>query len=173
MVRLIIGPQQFIKTMNDIKAIRLTDGGFTIVDNADFESLNSKRWGRNPSGHVRRYRKVGGVNHIIYMHREIMNAPDGVEVDHANGYPHDNTRRNLRFGNTSQNQGNAKLQERDKTAPFKGVTYHKRDKKWQASITHKMRLIWLGYFDTPEAAALAYNAAAQKQWGEFARLNPV
>jgi len=105
----------------------------------------------------------------VRLHREILDAPDGMEVDHVNGYTNDNTRRNLRLCVKAQNQGNSKMQTREKSAPFKGVSFHKKNRTWIAKIG-KPR-IYLGSFATAFEAAVAYNAAAKSRWGEFARLN--
>ena len=45
--------------------------------------------------------------------------------------------------------------------------------KWNARIGIDKKKISLGYFDTPEQAALAYNEAAQKYHGDYAKLNEV
>jgi len=160
--------------MNDISVITLTGkrGGFTIVDNQDFEHFNQWRWQLTHKGYVRRCEKREGKVRAFYLHREIKGAKENEEVDHWNGYRHDNTRRNLRFCTDSQNSGNAKCHA-DAGTPFKGVSFHKASGKWMAQMCGAGRRVYLGLFTDPKSAALAYNVAAQKQWGEFARLNPI
>lgn len=54
---------------------------------------------------------------------------------------------------------------------YKGVSWHRRGGRWQASIRIDRRSYGLGLFDTEEQAARAYNAAAREAFGEFAYLN--
>jgi hypothetical protein len=58
---------------------------------------------------------------------------------------------------------------RDNTSGHKGVSWYKRDKKWRAKININNKAIHIGYFDNLEDAATAYQAAALKYFGEFAR----
>lgn len=87
-------------------------------------------------------------------------------VDHINGDKQDNRAENLRLSSVSENGANTSKQRRN-TSGFKGVSYHKRDKRWRATLAGSH----LGYFSTKELAAEAYNNAATKLYGEFARLN--
>ena len=54
---------------------------------------------------------------------------------------------------------------------FKGVSWHKRTGQWRADICIQKRQIALGHFNEEVAAAAAYDAAAEKYFGEFARFN--
>ena len=99
----------------------------------------------------------------LYMHGELVS-----ELDHINGIRSDNRIFNLRPATRTQNNGNSRKPKHN-TSGFKGVCYHKRDKKWQAQIHHKGRQIWLGLFDTAEAAHAAYCEKANELFGEFAR----
>lgn len=90
------------------------------------------------------------------------------EVDHANGVRSDNRIDNLRDATRSQNQANA-ARRKDNLSGYKGVRYHKATKKWMARIRHQHRSIYLGLFNSPEAASGAYKNAALEFHGEFAR----
>src|SRR5688572_18483872 len=64
-------------------------------------------------GYVRR--NTMGANRCQqshYLHREIMGAPDGAQVDHKNRNPLDNRRSNLRLVDRSQNQQNTRIDGR-------------------------------------------------------------
>jgi AP2 domain. len=162
--------------MNDIKVIQLTNVGFTILDNEDFDKFKHKKWQRHPAGYAMRCQSLGkkGKHKAILLHREIMDAPDGTEVDHINGYRQDNTRRNLRLVTKSQNHGNRRIElSRPKTSQFKGVNWDKERGLWKAQIKCGARRYELGRFASEEAAARAYNTAAQKLFGEHTWLNPV
>ena len=77
---------------------------------------------------------------------------------------------NLRIASNSQNLMNRGINRNNKSG-YKGVFLHKPTGKWQAQIMSGGRHKYLGYFTTPEAAALAYDKAARELHGEFAKLN--
>lgn len=62
---------------------------------------------------------------------------------------------------------------RSNTSGFKGVGFHAKSGKYHARIVVNYKAISLGYHRTAQEAALAYNAAALKYHGEFAKLNQV
>lgn len=105
------------------------------------------------------------------MHRLILNAPDHVRVDHRNGDGLDNRRDNLRYATTSQNCGNQRV-GRNNTSGYKGVT-PRPSGKWRARIMYQRQCQHLGEYETKEDAARAYNEAALRLFGPFARLNPI
>jgi len=94
-------------------------------------------------------------------------------VDHINGDPLDNRRQNLRPATPSQNQANrTKYQgRRGVTSRYKGVCWHRKDKKWMARIYRDGKQIYLGGFDCEIEAAKAYDSAALEIFGEFALPN--
>jgi hypothetical protein len=113
---------------------------------------------------------VGGwlykAHRIIWvMHHGAI--PDGLGVDHINNIKNDNRIENLRLSTKSQNQGNTKKHTTN-TSGYKGVCWHKKDKKWLAQIQHNGKNKYLGNFDNPEDAHAAYVAAAKKIFGDFA-----
>jgi len=112
-----------------------------------------------------------------YLHRVIMEAKPGEVVDHINGNPSDNRRRNLRICTHAENLRNSKKRKGYKHSKYKGVglmgSKHRRRKSWRARIFVDKKQITLGYFLTENEAAEAYNAAAQKYFKEFAILNNV
>jgi hypothetical protein len=89
------------------------------------------------------------------------------QIDHINGVRTDNRPENLRAATPQQNQQNARRHV-DGGSGFKGVHWHRVDRKWQARITVAGRRRHLGYFDKPIEAHAAYVAAAQKAFGEYA-----
>lgn len=92
------------------------------------------------------------------------------QIDHINGDPADNRIANLREATNAQNGHNAKVGRRNTTG-FKGVSRH-RSGRFLARITVNYHVIPLGLFGTAEEAAAAYQAAAEKHHGEFARKPP-
>lgn len=89
-------------------------------------------------------------------------------LDHINGNPADNRICNLREANESQNGFNRKL-GCNNTSGYKGVTFDKNSKKWQATVTIDKKLKYLGQFESLELAALVAKEARIKYHGEFAR----
>jgi hypothetical protein len=73
--------------------------------------------------------------------------PGELQVDHIDQNKDNNRISNLRLVDTSRNKLNNKA---------KGYSWHKRSKKFQASITVRDRTIYLGYHETEEAAHQAY-----------------
>jgi hypothetical protein len=88
------------------------------------------------------------------------------QVDHINGDKSDNRWCNLRAADNSQNHANIGLLSSN-TSGLKGVVRAK--KKWGAQIGVNNQNVWLGNFDCPAAASFAYQIAADKAFGEFAR----
>ena len=152
-----------------MKKIKLTQGKFALVDDDDFEWLSQWNWHYGNGYAVRQSPRVRGKQRRIYMHREILQPPKGMQTDHINRTRSDNRRSNLRVCTSSQNQWNQhKIRG---SSRFKGVSWHKIGKKWQAQIIKNQKHIHLGRFDSEEDAARAYNKAALNYFGEFARLN--
>lgn len=90
------------------------------------------------------------------------------DIDHRDTDTLNNSWGNLRLATPSQNQANRPMQ-RNNTAGLKGVTRLKRG-KFAAQIRVDRKPIWLGTFDTAEAAHAAYAEAAQAYRGEFGRV---
>lgn len=156
--------------------ITLTTGMVTIVDDEDYPYLSQFKWFKhreNRHVYVEKSIIVDGIWKSLKMHREIMNAPPGVMVDHIDGNSLNNTRANLRLCTLTENSWNQGLSTRN-TSSFKGVSQMKgRRKCWCTSITVNGKRVWLGAFYSKEDAARAYNRAAIELYGPFARLNKV
>jgi hypothetical protein len=90
------------------------------------------------------------------------------EIDHKDGDPSNNRLANLRLASTSQNQMNRGANRNNPTG-VKGVCWDKKLKKWRAQIGRNGRSIYLGLYENPEAASAAYEKAAKRFAGEFAR----
>ena len=82
-------------------------------------------------------------------------------IDHINRDKSDNRISNLRLATHEQNAQN-RLKNCKNTSGYKGVTWHKRDKRWQAAITIKGKVLHLGYYKNPEQASIAYIEASKK-----------
>lgn len=163
-----------------MKVIQLTQGMSTTVDDSDFDMVNQWKWyacGVGKAGQyfyaVRQMSRKEGLKSgrmMIYMHRVIMRAEIGQEVDHRSRNTLDNQKENLRVAVKFQNMANADLRV-DNNSKFKGVSWHKKSNKWQAQIGCNGTRKHIGYFPDPVDAARAYDAAALIRFGEFAATN--
>jgi len=151
------------------RKIPLTQGKFARVDPEDYPGLIRHKWSAAKQANtfyaVRSHEKIQ-----IRMHRRIMNAPAHLVCDHIDHNGLNNTKRNLRLCTKQQNAINQRPRK-DGSSKYKGVCWHKRNKKWQARIHHSGRYYHLGTFKSQRAAALAYDSAARKYHGDFACLN--
>jgi len=154
-----------------MKEIPLTRGKVTLVDDEDFEWLNQWKWQCSASGYAIR-RLPRPIRETIWMHREIMHTPKGMDTDHINCNRSDNRRCNLRICTRSQNKANAFIQANN-TSGYKGIKWHGREKLWLAYIQVNGKECYLGSYKTKEDAALAYNNGAIKYFGEFAKINVI
>lgn len=140
--------------------------GYALIDDEDFEKVNIHSWSLSVYGYV-----VGGTPQKK-LHRYIMNVEGDLQVDHINGDRLDNRKSNLRICTLASNVKNRSL-GRDNTSGYKGVSWSKAEKKWAARIRFQGTRPFLGYFTKKEDAAKAYNEAAIKYHGEFAKLNKI
>ncbi|HUU32021.1 MAG TPA: HNH endonuclease [Phycisphaerae bacterium] len=134
------------------------------MDDKDYESLNRHKWYvmRARVGHWCAGRDRSRADHsgpkTIYMHREILGAPKHLWVDHINGNPLDNRRENLRLATPTLNSRNYRRRTpRKKHRLPMGVD--QRGRRFGATLCKNNRLVWLGLYDTPEAAHAAYLSA--------------
>ncbi len=104
------------------------------------------------------------------MHRFILNANPGTEIDHQDLNGLNNQKENLRFCSDMQQSANRRVFRKSKTG-LKGVLWHKRDCIFEASIRVRRKLIYLGRFADKADAAKAYDVASKKYFGDFARTN--
>jgi hypothetical protein len=158
-----------------MKIIRLSRGQTAIVDDIDYTDLSQFKWYLDSQGlYVVHGIPYNGKQTKESMHRRILGAQPGQDVDHINHNGLDNRRENLRLCTRSQNNANMK-KHGSTSSKFKGVVWRKARTKWIAQIIHredhKRRHTYLGSFKNEEDAARAYDRAAKELFGEFALLN--
>lgn len=158
-----------------MREIQLTQGKVAVVSDEDYEWLNRCRW-QFTGGYARRTMYFGTdengkrIKETIWMHRLIMNCPDGFVVDHIDGDVLNNQRDNLRICTNRENLLNQKSPPRF-GKKYKGV--YKIGNRFSVRIVDKGKRLNIGYFSNEEAAANAYNYFAIRFHGEFAWLNSV
>lgn len=153
-----------------MKEITLTRGKVALVEDEDFERFNQFKWYFGLNYAVRNSSLKNGKRKKIFMHREILGEPSGLEVDHINGDRLDNRRGNLRACSHAQNQKNM-TRPRNNTSGFKGVSFRKDTNKWQVRICIDKKQTHIGCFDSARRAALVYDFVAREIYGEFAKTN--
>jgi hypothetical protein len=159
-----------------MKKIKLTQGKYALVDDADFDALIGFKWCAYRSGKTfyakRNERLPNGKLKDVDMHRILMGSPVGMLVDHIDGDGLNNQRANLRVCTHAQNLRNRALPKNNKSG-YRGVCWDKRINKWKASISCEGKNYNLGHFTAVEDAGIAYNKAAAELFGEFAFLNKI
>ena len=157
------------------RRIWLGEGEWTILDQKDYCRLCNLKWHVGGNGNnyyaIRDVKKGNYRIKIISLHREIMNAPAGLLVDHRNNNTLDNRKENLRLATHSQNQFNKRKTTKETASRFIGVYLEKESSRWFGRIGVNGKRKWLGYSDNEIEAAKTYDRAAIKYHGEFAHLN--
>lgn len=141
------------------------------MDDEDYERVSAHRWTvssqRRADGSTRVYvkrsiRVPGRHQTTQYLHRFIMDAPVGMEVDHINGIRTDNRICNLRECTNTQNGQNILAASPLSSCGLRGVVLDKRRGTWRAEITVNGRCRFLGTFKDKHEAHVAYLKAKEK-----------
>ena len=145
---------------------------FALVDDDKYEFLNRFNWFLQIGSNTWYVRTTIGKQ-AIYMHQLVLPSPlKELTPDHINGNTLDNQLNNLRLATKTQQRANRKKAISITTASkYKGISWNNKNKKFYARIRQNGHQINLGYFKNEIDAAKAYNKAAEKEFGEFARLN--
>ncbi|WP_457586155.1 AP2/ERF family transcription factor [Ensifer canadensis] len=147
---------------------------FALVDGDDLERVASRKWYAVPSGgrtfYVRATSLATLPAHHANLHAFILRVHPGQRVDHENGNGLDCRKANLRPATATENAQNSFKAAGNFTSKFKGVRLTSSG-RWAASITVDGEPMVLGLFDGEVDAALAYDEAATKHFGAFAKTN--
>lgn len=157
-----------------MKELPLTRGLVALVDDEDFVRLSRFKyraiWNGTQFYAMRNSSRTEGKRRGIYLHREILNAPNDKEVHHLDGCGLRCVRENLQLRTPSQNARGYRKKMDNTTSTFRGVRLTTAG-TWEASIQPALGYRYLGVFGTEIEAAKAYDVAAKEMFGEFASLN--
>lgn len=156
-----------------MKRIPLTQNQYALVDDEDYQELSKFNWYAAWNKDTKSFYVVRNIKKFELiqanaerMHRNIMDAPCDMVVDHINHDTLDNRRVNLRICTHSQNLMN-RGKNRNNSSGYKGVYWSKAAGKWYAQIKVNRKSNYLGLFLTKEEAHKAYREASKKFHGEF------
>lgn len=155
---------------NDIVKICSPDNleEFAIIDKEDLEKVKDDYWIKNKYGYWIAIKRKDAKNPQKKLHEVVFKK----YADHIDLNLNNNRKSNLRQATKSQNAMN-KNAGKNNTSGYKGVSFVKNRNKYRAYITLNQKQYFLGYYDNAIDAARAYNKAALKLHGEFARLNEI
>jgi hypothetical protein len=147
---------------HNITPIRVT------IDDDDYSKIAPYVWRKYPSC---RYVQAWANNKTTAIHRIILDAPDGMVIDHINGDTTDNRKVNLRICQQKFNMRNRKPNKNGRSA-YRGITVMPGN-KYRAKINCDKTRYDLGVYYNEHDAVIAYNAAAKILYGEFAYMNDI
>jgi hypothetical protein len=159
------------------RRIPLNQGYYAIVDPDDYDRLRKYKWQvnkKNNTYYATRHKWLSEEKRrtTVSMHREIINVPAGMFVDHINHRGLDNRKANLRPATPADNARYALYKKKkNATSKYRGVCYSKQNKKWRTQIRVNRKKKQIGYFQNEIEAARAYDEAAKRYFKEFAILN--
>lgn len=155
-----------------MKTIALTHGQLALVDDEDFEKFGHLSWAAqynksNNSYYAFRTFDINKKRFKQYLHREIMAARKGQDVDHKDYNTLNCQKYNLRICSHAQNMYNRSGPNKNSTSGIRGVHWNKEKRKWQAQIKVDGKHMFLGYFQDKIMAYAASVKARAYYFGEF------
>lgn len=145
--------------------LRLTNSRrVALIDRIDVARVAGRRWRLTRDGYV----VSGSGRELVWLHRVVARTPVGSFTDHRNHNRLDNRRANLRV--CSYRENNCNQRQRRSGSGYRGV-YRTPRGRFRAQIRVWGRLMQLGSYGSPEEAACAFDNAARRFHGEFARPN--
>jgi hypothetical protein len=143
-----------------------------LIDDEDYNKIKNYKWHIRYCNESNRYDIYAyKYNKAFRLYRIIMKENNSkIEIDHINHNTLDNQKCNLRKCTHQENIFNQRI-NKNNTSGYRGVSWNKYHKKWDANIKLNYKKIYLGHFKNKEDAKEKYNQKAIELFGEFAYLN--
>lgn len=150
--------------------------GHAKVDSDLYEQLSKYRWsfggGRSLAYVMTNVQgKKCSLHKMVCMLRGII-IPSGMEIDHIDRDPKNNTSCNIRVVSRSINHANRGVQK-NTSSGYKGVSWYNAYKKWASAAKKDGKKAFLGYYIDKTDAAKAVNAFYAKHFPEVVPPNPL
>jgi len=164
-----------------MKEIQLSNCGknkgkyVALVDNEDYERVNQFKWhilkGKY-TFYAARSVKINDKKTTQTLHKFILNTEQnsGKVTDHIDHNGLNNQKYNICSCLYSQNNIN-KIPKIKSKSIYKGIYYHKINKKFIARLNFNGKCVFHKSFKTEIEAAKSYDIVAKKYYGDFAYLN--
>lgn len=146
----------------------MKNGHICLFDLEDYDKIKEYHWHKNSNGYAVCNIQRNNEWITISIHRLVMDAPDGVEIDHIHGNKLDNRKSELRIVAQSDNKKNRSINTNN-TSGYKGVSWNKNKQKWVANIQCNGQQFYLGAFESVYDAYICYENAAKTLFGEYKR----
>lgn len=159
----------FVACKGDVKEVFIDKDDLKTIDR-----FNGTWFAKSDQCNMYAAMSVGrkGKQKTIRMHRIIANCNENkLHIDHINHNGLDNRKTNIRMCTPAQNMKN--MTSDRGTSKYKGVSWRECYHKWVAQIGVDNKKVHIGHYSDEKEAAIAYNEAAKKYFGEFALLNVI
>ena len=141
--------------------------GRTKIDSKNIPLVKDYKWYLNSNGYVATNNYNGKYT---YLHKLICQNNNDKYTDHHDRNKLNNTEKNLRSVNGSENQTNKGIRSNN-TSGKVGVHWSKQNNKWCAMICKNKKHKNLGYFDNYEDAVACRKEAEKEYFGDYRAIN--
>lgn len=147
--------------------IPLSQGQVALVDDADYPLLSDFKWcyrseRDGKQGYAVRHHKVDGKDRLLYLHRDLMQPPEGREVIFLNHDRLDCRRENLRVVSKEEARRHHRVRH-DSKSGVKGVRYNPETDSWSAYVYRHGHAYHVGTYYSKEQAVVAYDSEVKKE----------